>query len=190
MVSTHLYDPFQRESVTLLPYADEASDGNFKGNAISDQYNFNLTQFPGEQYYYNQTDFETSPLGRPLVTYAPGNSWVGTGRGVLAQYLFNTVSDSVLIWNIGIASGSMPVNSGPYLTGQLYKNLSTDEQGHQIAEYKDKDGHVILKKVQLVLSPMTGHAGWACTYYIYDDLDNLVVVLPPEAVNSFIKQLD
>lgn len=176
IVSMHVYDPFQRESVTLMGYTDVVGDGNFKGNAANDQYNFNLTQFPVEQYYYSQTDFEASPLNRPLGTYAQGNSWVGSGRGVLAQYLFNTITDNVRIWNIDIPGGSLPVSAGTYEAGQLYKNVSIDEHGFQTIEFKDKDGHVILKEVQ------APGGVWAQTYYVYDDLGQLVVVLPPEAV--------
>ncbi len=32
---------------------------------------------------------------------------------------------------------------------ELYKNITVDEQGKQVIEFKDKEGQVILKKVQL-----------------------------------------
>nr|MBA2746628.1 hypothetical protein [Flavisolibacter sp.] len=67
-----------------------------------------------------------------------------------------------------------------------YKNITVDEQGKQVIEFKDKEGKVILKKVQIgtVTDAGTGsgHANWLCTYYIYDDLNNLRCVIQPRGV--------
>src|SRR5439155_13380357 len=116
---------------------------------------------------------ESSPLNRPSTTYAAGNSWVGASRGVSAQYLISTVADSVKIWLINAAAGSLPTTSASYLAGTLYKNITADEAGHQVIEYKDQQGKILLRKVQLWNSPATGPSGWLNTYYVYDDLDNL-----------------
>jgi hypothetical protein len=58
-----------------------------------------------------------------------------------------------------------------------------DEQGNEVREYVDKLGRTILKKVQAVVgAALTDAAGWAQTYCLYDELGNLVIVLPPEVV--------
>jgi len=182
LVLPQVYDAFGRESMHYLPYVGPSSDGEFRINALTEQATFNGNQFPNEQYYYGRTDFEPSPLNRPITTYVAGNSWVGSGRGVATNYLINDVTDSVRIWTIAAAPGSLPVSSTAYGAGLLYKSNTTDEQGHQAVEYKDMEGHVVLKKVQSWDSPAAGHSGWLCTYYIYDDLDNLRFVLSPKAV--------
>jgi len=182
MVSVHVYDPFGRETTNYLPYVAPSADGNYKTNFLAEQANFNNGQFPGEQFYYGQTNFEASPLNRPLTTFTPGANWVGAGRGVSSQYLVNDGRDSIQLWNINPAAGSLPTRAGIYGPGLLYKNATTDEQGHQVVEYKDKEGHVVLKKVQLADSLGTAHTGWLCTYYVYDDLGNLRFVLPPRVV--------
>ena len=182
MVVPQVYDPFGREALHYLPYVSSSSDGSYKPDALGDQSAFNTLQFPGEQYYYGRTDFEPSPLNRPVANYPAGNSWVGSSRGVTAQYLVNTVSDSVQIWNIGIAIGSLPVNAGSYPAGRLYMSTTTDEQQQTVIEYKDKDGQVVLKKIRSWNTPAAGHSGWLSTYYVYDDLNNLRFVIPPKAV--------
>ncbi|MFZ4771346.1 MAG: RHS repeat domain-containing protein, partial [Ferruginibacter sp.] len=79
-------------------------------------------------------------------------------------------------------------SNGKYPAGELYKNVNIDEHGKQVIEFKDKEGKVILKKVQLTASADDGtgtdHRGWLCTYYIYDDLNNLRCVIQPEAVKK------
>jgi hypothetical protein len=182
LVQVQVYDPFGREAVHYLPYAATTADGNYKPSALASLDSFNTTQYPGEQYYYGQTDFEAAPLNRTLTSYAPGSSWVGSGRGVGSAYEANGQQDSVAIWNIAMAQGSIPTMAGFYPAGQLYRNITTDESGHQVIEYKDKEGELILKKVQLADIPGTAHAGWLCTYYVYDNLNDLRFVLSPQAV--------
>ncbi|GAB3423661.1 DUF6443 domain-containing protein [Niabella aquatica] len=79
-------------------------------------------------------------------------------------------------------------STAAYQPGTLYKNITEDEQGKQVIEFKDKEGQVVLKKVQLTAAKDTGqgngHDGWMCTYYIYDDLGNLRCVIQPEGVKQ------
>ncbi|UPK66732.1 DUF6443 domain-containing protein [Chitinophaga filiformis] len=187
LVAPVIYDPYGREQYKYLPYVQQSgnlSDGKFKTDPFNAQKAFyqNGVLNPGitgENIFYSQQQFEQSPLNRPLKTYAPGNSWVN--RPVEARYQVNTVTDSVRLWNIGTG---IPTSAGNYAAGQLQENATVDEQGSQVIEYKDKQGQVILKKVQIAANPGTGHIGWLCTYYVYDDLGNLRFVIPPLAVDA------
>ena len=183
MVSVHVYDAIGREPLKYLPYTSPSNDGNFKTDPYAEQQTFNAGQFPGEQFFGSETVYEASPLNRPLTTYAPGNSWAGSGRGVGTAYLVNTSNDSVVLWTIASAPGSVPVSQGNYAAGTLYVTPTTDENGHQVIEYKDEQGKTLLKKVQLWDAPASGPSGWLNTYYVYDTLDNLRFVVPPKAVD-------
>jgi RHS repeat-associated protein len=190
LVSPVIYDPFGREVYNYLPYVSTSADGNFKYSAFSEQSSFmsafyNPTADPnGEKFFYSLHNYESSPLNRLLGADSAGNSWVGTAVGVNMQYTVSTTADSVIIWRIGYTQGSTPASAGTYGYGQLFRTVTTDEQGNQIVLYKDKDEHVILKKVQLLPSPSTGHYGWLCTYYVYDDLGNVRWVITPKAVQA------
>ncbi|TWF38780.1 hypothetical protein FHW36_1061, partial [Chitinophaga polysaccharea] len=193
LVAPVIYDALGREQQKYLPYvAPGTADGKFKTDPFNAQNTFYLSQTPGEKVHYSSVDFEASPLNRVLKTYAPGASWAknnpaGVERGgnkyVENQYLVNAASDSVRIWDF--ANGQViptSVAGRVYAAGQLYKNVAIDEAGNQVVEYKDKENRMVLKKVQLSATPGTGHMGWLCTYYAYDDLGNLRFVIPPKAV--------
>ncbi|WP_343672642.1 DUF6443 domain-containing protein [Chitinophaga sp.] len=180
------YDAYGREQYSYLPYTGTAGDGSFKTDPFNSQKTFyqDVTINPGaagETVYYGQTIFEASPLNRVLKTYAPGNSWAkeGGNKPVENQYLVNNGTDSVVIWSI---SGGIPTRTGYYTAGTLYKNVVIDEAGNKTVSFTDKDKHVMLKRTQQATTPGTAHVGWLNTYYVYDDLDNLVAVLPPLAV--------
>ncbi|GAA4314478.1 DUF6443 domain-containing protein [Compostibacter hankyongensis] len=194
VVSMHVYDSRGLEEKSYLPFVsntaqtgDVVNDGNYKKDALQQQTAFNQTIYPDESsYYYAQSNIENSPLNRTLNTYAPGTSWVGGSRGVEMKYLVNTAADNIRIWNIAQAAGSIPTSTAIYPVGKLYKNISTDEKGIQSITYTNTDGQAILKKTQLTASADNGtgssHSGWLCTYYVYDDNNNLRFIIPPKVV--------
>ncbi len=194
LVIPAIYDSFNRVQLNYLPFAsnnfqsgDINNDGGFKLDAFQQDSVFNQSQYPGENFFYAQVDYESSPLNRVQKKFSPGKSWVGS-RGTAAekgrqfQYLINTVSDSVRVWQIAYSTGSLPTSSKTFAAGQLYKTVSYDEAGHQIMEYQNLLGQLILKKVQSTGTPGTAHAGWLCTYYVYDDVGNLRFIMQPKAV--------
>jgi len=188
MVAYSTYDQYGREVVKYLSYVSTDNSGSFKANPFSEQQSYystgslNNNQYTGEQVYYSRTAFEAAPLGRVDSSLAPGNSWGGNNRGVRAQYLINTATDSVRLWTIADPAGSNPSTSSMYGPGLLYKLITSDENGKQVVSYNDKLGRVILKKVQLWNTPASGHSGWLCTYYIYDSYGLLRVVIQPLGV--------
>ncbi|MET0392151.1 MAG: DUF6443 domain-containing protein, partial [Chitinophagaceae bacterium] len=197
LVSAVIYDEFGREIYHYLPFRANATggnasldDGRFKLNPFQQQESFSVAQFPGETFFYGKTNYEPTPLNRVTSSYQPGNSWAGSEaagdpadrHGTGMYYKINRLRDSVRIWIVDSTGTSS--TSALYAAGQLYKTVTTDEHQKEIVEYKDKDGLVILRKVQLSASPDTAHAGWLCTYYAYDKLDQLRLVIPPKAVKE------
>ncbi|MEI9920687.1 MAG: DUF6443 domain-containing protein [Bacteroidota bacterium] len=176
MITINVYDQYNRESYHYMPYTSDSSNGFFRLKPILNLTTFNQAQFD-EQVVYGKTLYEYSPLSRPIAANAPGDSWVD--HGTKTEYLFNLAGDSVQIWN---ADGILV---GVYAPGQLIKTITTDEDLHVVVEFKDKDGKVVLKRVQYSQSGGLTNI-WACTYYVYDDNENLVLVIPPEGVKKLI----
>jgi len=204
LVSGYAYDSIDRIARMYLPFAanndrgnTSISDGGFKMNPFQEQvyfYSDSNANSPiygqGETFYYGKTEYEPSPLNRPLRSYGAGNNWVsGSGRGLTYNYWVNTSTDSVKIWVVTNAAfgsfGSYSV-TGSYAAGELYKNVTADENGKQVEEFKDREGKVILKKVQLTavadVGSGSGYSGWLSTYYVYDTVNNLRCVIQPATV--------
>lgn len=185
-------DEYGRETLEYLPYTSSGTDGYFKTNPFAEQkmyYTYpslNNNQYGGEQVFYGRNVFEASPLNRTKKMMAPGNSWAGSDKGVTTEYRNNTAADAVRIWTVSAALGSVPVTSAIYPGGSLSKTITTDEDNKITIEYSDNDDKVILKKVQTSTIPGAAHTGWLCTYYIYDDFDQLRCVIQPRAIELMV----
>jgi RHS repeat-associated protein len=213
IVQPQVYNAYGQEEYKYLPYADAASaDGSFKLDPFGAQatfygqtYKTEQPAYQGEQYYYSHVKFEASPLNRVLQIFAPGNSWAGSEGGTAeksnkAAYLVN-IADEVRLWTItsgavtyaatapySPTNTNVPTSTAAYAAGTLYKNVTLDEAGNAAVEYKDLEGRVVLKKVQIgtIAADYSGYTGFLCTYYVYDDLGQLRFVIPPKAVAQML----
>ena len=200
LISATEYNALGREPFQYAAFASTTSDGLFKLDPFQQQATFMNAQYgtQSETFFYSQSVFEASPLNRVLETYAPGNSWAGSSwktleddrHGIKIKYWVNTITDDVKKWTVAdvVNSWGGYAVSGAYAAGDLFKTVMVNEQGKQVAEFKDKEGRIILKKVQLTATADngagSGYPGWLCTYYIYDDLNHLRCVIQPEGVKA------
>lgn len=154
---------------------------------------------------FSKTVFEASPLNRVLEQGAPGSVWQpGTSRTAVAgrtdiiEYgtnniltSYSTTGSAVRLYTATIVTGAGHEHertlggAGFYLANQLYITISKDENWTQadgkagtVEEYKDKEGHVVLKRL---FNKVGSTIETLSTYYVYDDLGNLSFVLPPGA---------
>jgi RHS repeat-associated protein len=202
VVQPFTYDVFGREAKKYLPYTTTSADGSYKSDA--------LTPATGVAAFYNpsgtgtqlpngspriatpfaETVFEASMLDRPVEQGAPGDTWqLGQGHTTKMDYLYNAAYE-VIYYPLSLQSGStykLTVGYGSiYSANVLTKTISKDENWQSsdglagtTETFKDKEGHVVLKRVYNQIG--TGPVETLNTYYVYDDLGNLVFVLPPYA---------
>jgi RHS repeat-associated protein len=187
LVQPIAYDQFGREAVKYLPYAltsANVSDGSYKTNA--------LTPGAGQASFYASpptgvsvipdpsaaTAFEQSPLNRVIEQGAPGVPWQlstsgisGSGHTVKIAYGRNAATD-VVLWTVN-TSGTGATGTSNYTAGQLFKTITTDENGNNTITYKDKLSRIVCKQVQ------SGPSTYLSTNYVYNDLNNLAYVIPP-----------
>ena len=181
------YDEAGRQPRSYLPYAAGTSPGQFKTDALTAQPQYINTLF-NETPSYGLTQYDNSPLNRVTKIMSPGTNWAGNNTGISYSYDINTATEKVHIWTITFTSGSIPSTSTSnfYSDGQLFKNITTDENNKQVITYTDKSGSIILKKVQDKNDAGSGltieHSGWLCTYYVYDDFGRQRYIIPPKSV--------
>jgi hypothetical protein len=216
IITPIVYDEFGREAKKYLPFVS-GSNGSYKPNSSIIDANGNYAGI-AETFYDDLTDdiaddprpfsevfFEPSPLNRPDREYGPGQAWAPTGndKPIKHAYLSNVHSltgsetaEAIIAWNVDEAGtlgketfvDGFIETGGYYSSNQLYVKITLDEHGNAVREYTNKQGQVILKKVQAESnsSDLNNTDHWACTYYVYDDLGNLRIVLPPEGVKQYL----
>lgn len=178
IVTPTIYDNFGREVFKYLPFVaiNTTGDGSFKsGNPDALVKGFYNPLSPGAMdvattlYPFGETQFENSPLNRVVKQGAPGDAWQLSQGHTINTIRSSNVQNEVRIWKI-TATGCD--GSTFYLPNRLFKTITTDENGSENIEFKDLDGHIVLKQVQ-------ADNGLLNTYFIYDDFGNLKYVIPP-----------
>jgi len=205
IVKPQVYDQFGREMQKYNPYvAQGAADGSFKSTAISDQNAFYTSPPSGSGVSavgspFSLTSFESSPLNRVTEQGAAGTVWQPvpgntSGHTIKIEYSTNNITPlgdansyiaALYTATInGDQSRTLNWMSGSnYPAGQLYVTISKDEnwvsgKPGTTEEYKDNDGHVVLKRT---FNQVGTTVQILSTYYVYDNLGNLCFVLPPNS---------
>ena len=169
------------------------------------------TQLPGDIALiptpHADVNYEPSPLNRVLEQGAPGDAWQLTGTanasGVQSGHTLKTIytsNDNVHYFAIQYSVGIGTKNNNPtliangnYGVNQLYVTVTQNENWsssgqadprlNTTEEYKDKEGHVILKRTYVYTTIYNTNAVLpVSTYYVYDDLGNLTYVLTPQSI--------
>ncbi|WP_265427794.1 DUF6443 domain-containing protein [Chryseobacterium sp. YIM B08800] len=186
-VVTHIeYDAFGRQVKDYLPVPQ-----GFSANGSIFTAPLDIASNPdiyGSEKIYSERILENSPLDRIQQQIQVGNDW--TAKPVKFDYdandgtadrVGNFVTTTTWLENATktIARTSLNVFYG---TAQLYKNTVTDEDGNKTIEFKNGQGQTIL--VRKVLSATEN----ADTYYIYNEYNQLAIVVPPKAAFAFLEE--
>ncbi|WP_167856469.1 DUF6443 domain-containing protein [Hymenobacter metallicola] len=188
------YDDLGRQGKSYLPYtAATTSNGTYRANAIREQYEFYHDSPPGPGsptdgiartgVPYSESAFDASPLNRVVAQAAPGEAWqLSTDHVVTLQERPNTTADAVQRYTVGYTTQAAALTpQGGYAAGQLWVKETRDEQRVRTLEFQDKQGQIVLKRVETG-TPQQQSPQWLDTYYVFDDLNRLRAVLPPKAV--------
>lgn len=185
IVKVNQYDALGREAKAYLPYTTTLNGGKYKTTALTDQSQY-YTNVYNETSPYNERTFANDPLERISNLKSAGTAWAA-GSGVSVTYELNDANDDVQILTIGYAAGASPTRIGTYPVNSLFKTISADEHGKLTVEYKNKDGQLVLSKIQSDDNPGPAHTGWICTYNVYDDFGMLRYAIQPEGVNYLVQ---
>jgi RHS repeat-associated protein len=166
---TTLFDLNGRPYKSILPTPSDALTGAYKSNAQTLASAF----YDNDTHPYTETVFEASPLNRPIKQFGAGQAWrtVNNEKFVTIQYLL--AGNFIVKFDIQ-ANGTVN-GANAYGNSTLINNCVLSERGFQSYDLKDKQGRVTHKFQQ-----MDGNSVFAVTAYVYNDLGQLVYVVPPE----------
>lgn len=172
LVSLIQYDGIDREARNWLPVPVSGNHGMY----VSESSFINTSSLHyNDSYSYSETKYEQSPLNRIEEQYGAGAVWYNNEKPVKTDYGTNSFNEVRYFY---INSNNQLQCGGLYSSGNLYKTVTTDEDGKTITEFKDKLGRLILSRQ----FNTTNHD----TYYVYDSLGNLCYVLPPLAADVLL----
>ncbi|MXS72654.1 DUF6443 domain-containing protein [Chryseobacterium binzhouense] len=185
-VVTHIeYDGFGRQVRDYLPVPQTFTANGSIFTAPLD-YASNPAIY-GSEKIYSEKILENSPLDRLLQQKQVGNAW--NNKPIQFTYDASNTNDQVgqfvptTTWLNNATKTSVRAASSLYYgNGQLYKNTVTDEDGNKTIEFKNGEGQVLL--VRKVLSATEN----ADTYYVYNEYNQLALVIPPKASFSFYNE--
>jgi len=184
-----LYDGFGLKSKNYEPFADQEGTGGYKPDVIERQQSFyqqsNLVAHTG--YPFSQIEYEKSPLLRISQKSAPGFSWyLNNGHTQKQDYAFNnTAADgTVRKWILREDKKScFSGNDDYYAQAELIvltnkdENSTTSADGSVMRTYYDQSGKTVMTR------NLKDGSVFIDTYYVYDEFDQLIIVIPPKAVD-------
>lgn len=184
IISLHKYDEFGRSLFGFLPYGSNTTSGDFHLNAFSEQYGFNSSLYTDDEVFYSKVDINENSLEAESKFMKVGNTWAGNNVGETKKYGTNGLNE-VRIWTLDLAGN--PTTTSYYDESKLLVSEHIDEENQKVMQYYDFGGNLVLSKTQADASPMpTSHTGWNCTYFVYDDYNQLVYTISPKAVSFLV----
>ncbi len=184
IVSFNKYDEFGRQPKQYLPYEATTSTGayNDMSTILTAQSTFYspstsaAKKIAGDDYPYAEMSFETSPLQRVLKTGGIGDGFQLNQHYKTMSYRNNTTGlhgDNVQKW---VLNSGNATSTATYADNELTVTEVVDENNVHASVYKDKFGRLILKRQDAPTS------GYYDTYYVYDNIGNIVYIVPPKAI--------
>jgi len=197
IIEPKYYDNSGREVNQYLAYTN-GNNGSYKPDAVTAVNHANYTNSQQYLFYqssritsendvrvseakpYSATTYEDSQLNRILAQSSAGNAFLGKPVRILARTnVANEVRAFTYAFKTDEAYGTIS-SPGFYEPGQLSVAETTNEHGFKSLEYKNKEGLVVLKKVQLSEASSLTDNRFALTYYVYDRFNRLRMVIQPE----------
>ncbi|WP_175621279.1 DUF6443 domain-containing protein [Chryseobacterium schmidteae] len=175
LVAPVIYDPFGRQSKTLLPVPVTTSNYGIHNTTEAD-----VNNYYGIANAFSEQKIEASPLARVFEVANAGAEWaMSSGHTTKMQYLTNIESDQVKRYNTEVSWANATLTTTIssitlYNPNQLSKSVVTDEDGKITTEFKNSEGQTILLR-------KGNGAAKLDTYYIYNVYNQLAFVISPKA---------
>jgi RHS repeat-associated protein len=183
IVSFNRYDEFGRQLKQYLPYESSTTGGSYTDPAtiLTNQANFysqsvaTANKVAWDNSPYSEVSVDASPLQRVLKVGGVGDGFQLNQHYKTMNYRNNSsvIDGYIRLW---VFSGGSANGNATYSDNDLSVSEVVDENGAKSSVYKDRFGRLILKRQD---APVTGSYD---TYYVYDNIGNIVFIVPPKAI--------
>ena len=124
---------------------------------------------------YLEIRYEPFSMERESKVYNAGESWYSHDKAIVTERYLNGISYTCPFYHLTFSGSTYVINrNGDYPARELFVTKTLDEDGNISLEFTDKMGQLVMTR------GVNGEKSYD-TYYIYDDIGNLCVVLPPKA---------
>jgi RHS repeat-associated protein len=169
------YDTFGRQKFNYMPFPSDA-EGDFlpDGKNLTTEFYTSRSDIsvPVTTVPFGESEFDNSPLNRVMKQGFPGASWQLDAHPQQFDFLANTSSDNVSLFEYDEETHQFS-SSSYYPPDSLYVYKTVDENGNISRSFKDKSSRVVLNEQSLTGTKIR-------TYYIYNINGLLAVVIQPE----------
>ena len=174
------------KSAEFLPFTAPKKT-KFIYNPFADQQSYYNANYSAEEgASYSQTEIPDNQSTSNSKNCAPGKAYVGQDVGVTSTITYNSSTELRII----TVSNGQPSLGNYYGQNEIKVNTTTDAESGVVKEYYNKDGQLLCKRVKKAV--INNVIEWLSTYYIYNDLGKLIMIIPPngyfENTNVFVTQ--
>ena len=171
LATRQVYDKYGQVTENWLPVPASRNYGAYVSSFDSKS----KSAYSNDSRAYTKTEYEPSPLARPVAVYSPGTEMASHPATI--KYATNKENEVIKY----AMSGERIVKNGTYAAGTLFVQIDADQDGCTTKTYTDKLGNTILER------RLNGSETYD-TYYVYSNFDsntkkynhtNLCAVLPP-----------
>lgn len=180
LVELMVFDNMGNVKKSYLPYKSGSNNGSYRSSAGSEVSSY-YTSLKSDNRPFTENLYENSPLRRIIGNYGPGQAWNNATVNKKRESVV-VVNGSNELKDFKIVNGLPTYDNYP--ANSLMGNMTVDEDGRSVIEYKNFRDQTVVKRVK------SGTSSWYDTYYVYDNIGNLRFVLPPEAVGRLAAEYD
>jgi RHS repeat-associated protein len=193
IITYNAFNNLGQQVYQYLPYVGNDGSGAYHSTSATDQLSFYANGLSDkvidDSKPWMQHVIEGSPLQRILSSGMSGTGFqpISGDHYKIMNYRSNNstaysndgLNSGIRVWNYDGTSTSV------YPTGSLSVTELTDELGNLTIVYKDASDRTILKRQIISAQVIDGNTEYCLdTYYVYDDANELRVIIPPKALTA------
>jgi RHS repeat-associated protein len=186
VITAKSYDNMGNKNREYLPYTSQTNNGFFHSGFDGESKSFysgtaNVAYEPARPF--SEHVYENSSIRRLNETYGPGSEWLSASKRNQFKVKVEN-ADVVKKWTY--TDDITPPSYSTYGQHQLLLNETVDEEDHIVREYYNDRNQIVLRQAQQTGSAADnpGVYTWLDTYYVYDILGRLRIILPPAASDA------